>query len=80
LHDLEIPSSLSSDKGQGAETVKVGDITVGYAEPATIKERTEREGVVTVTEGVVTVGLAFLTIPHEPTSPFASVLIRRTSL
>jgi len=74
LHDSEIPSSLSSDKGQGAVTVKVvmdetvrdTELTVGFGE--------ETEG-----EGVFTVGLAFPTIPHEPVFPFASVLMRKIS-
>jgi hypothetical protein len=80
LHDSEIPSSLSSDKGQGAETVKVGDVTVGDGDVTVgLGEETEGKGVATVGETVYTVGLAFLTIPHEPMFPFASVLMRKIS-
>jgi len=78
LQDSEIPSSLSSDKGQGAVTVEVGDVMVGDGDVTVgLGEETEGEGVFTVGEGVVTVGLTFLTIPHEPMFPFASVLIKK---
>ena len=47
------------DKGQGSETVKVGDVMVGDGElTVKLREETEGEGVFTVGEGVPTVGLA----------------------
>jgi hypothetical protein len=51
------------DKGQGSETVKVGDVMVGDMELTVgLTEETEGENVVTVGEGVVTVGLTLRTI------------------
>jgi hypothetical protein len=48
------------DKGQGAETLKAGDVTVGDTVLTIgLTEETEREGVVTVGENVFTVGLTF---------------------
>jgi hypothetical protein len=48
------------DKGQGTETVKVGDVKVGDTELTIgLAEETEREGGVTVGETVFTVGFAF---------------------
>jgi hypothetical protein len=66
------------DNGQGSETVKVGDVMVGDTELTVgLTEETEGEGVFTVCEGVVNVGVTFRTIEHEPMFPFASVLMRK---
>jgi hypothetical protein len=68
------------DKGQGAETLKVGDVTVrDTVLTIGLTEETEREGVVTVGETVFTVGITFRTIEHEPMFPFSSVLMRKIS-